>query len=500
MYPSSQFGRHYVPKGTVVAEAGTSWGAATPAQKEWRRTNRYYGPGAYSAGRNWRKFSQSIGLASAGRRLLRAGTDAAIGLIGQGAYGNSLIASDSVAPEVPQVISEADETGAITVSRREFITDIYAPAVGVKFENNTYALNPGLEACFPWLSQIAQNYDEYSFDQLIFHFRSTVTDVGNSTTGQCGTVILVTNYNSAAPEFTDKGAMQAYDGAMSCKTTESLTHGVECDDRKRAGLDDHYVRAGPVPTGQDVKTYDHGTFQLAVANTPDAYAGQSIGELWVSYTVKLAKPKFGTSRGSNIQRDIFVSGAGSETNLLPMGTSDALLRGAQNSMGCTLVLTSNRIRVNFAPEFAGTVELIISFEGGGCGTSPFGSPANFAFGGQVEGINDIYGARDSATATDGPLYYTTPITATGGAGSGWPTNALNGMCAVWHLRVKPMTGGVTNYFETQTSFTAAPGQGMVDIHEYNAGFSSRALGIGPIEARSDAPILINAQGAQVVPA
>ncbi len=483
--------------------AGASWGSATPEQKAWRREHRFYGVGAYSAGKNWRKFSQSVGLAGAGKRLIGAATDAAIGMIprfgGSGAYSNSLMAGGVPTDEVPQVVSAADETGAITISRREYISDVFAPGVTgaltiPAFSNAVYSLNPGLEETFPWLSQIAQNYEEYSFDQLIFHYRSTITDIGSSTTGQCGTVIMVTNYNAAAPEFSDKNAMQAYDGAMSCKTTDAMTHGVECDDRKRAGLDDHYVRSAPVALGQDSKTYDHGEFQLALANLPVAYAGQAIGELWVSYTVKLAKPKFAVARGSAIERDLFVSNGGeSATNVF--GTATAVLQGQQNSIGCVLdTVPNNLIDITFPPEFAGSIEVVLQLEGGAStNASAFDTPEVF---GNVTLVNDIFAASGSTPADgDGPFAYTWSRQAGGTTGA-----TTNSWIHIVHVRITPSTAGAANRLRLNTRMTGGPTQSMLDIHEYNAAFSTRALGIGPIGARSDAPILINRQGVQVVPA
>jgi len=393
---------------------------------------------------------------------------------------------------VPQVISDADETGAVTVSRREYVQDIFAPAVGVAFFNQTLPLNPGLEHTFPWLSQIAQNYEEYQFEQLIFHYRSTVTDIGNSTSGQCGTVIMATNYNAASPSFEDKSAMQAYDGAMSCKTTDSMTHGIECDTSKRAGPDSLYVRNAPAPPGQDIKSYDHGTFQFALANLPASYANQAVGELWVSYTVRLAKPKFAVARALNVGRDIFVSNA-TESGAFPLGTQASLLSGAQNSIGCSLTLTSNNIKVNFPSDYAGSLELILMVEGGwDTAGSAFGGPV---LTGNVTEVADMYGAGGSSASvgdTPSATAWSRPI-ATSSA-------STNSAIMLVHIRVTPSTGGVLNSLTFPTSFTNVTGQASLDIHEYNAAFSTRALGIGPAGARSDAPILLNPQGGQVVPA
>lgn len=488
-YPASKYMRQYhLRTPQTLAAFGASRSTATPEQLTAREQLHVYGRGKYSVGRNWRKFSQGVGLARLGRAAVGAASNMIGRVVGSGAYGNSLMAGGAMTPEVPMVCSEADETGAVTVSRREFVADIYAPASGIAFENDSYALNPGLERTFPWLSQIAQNYEEYSFEQLIFHYRSVVTDVGSSTTGQCGSVIMCTTYNVASPEFTDKVAMQAYDGAMSCKTTESMTHGVECDDSKRAGFDAHYVRVTPVPSGQDPKTYDHGVFQLAVANTPTGYANQAIGELWVSYTVKLAKPKFSVARGLGIGRDLFVSG-GSESNSSPLGALTSLLSGQMNSIGCSVsypATPDGRIGVAIPPEYAGTLEVKFFWEVSAGGTEPI--TRDLVFTGNVSGLVDMYAA---GAAGDTPAYASTPAAQAGGV--------VTRGCAVWHIRVSPSTGGILNSFTIATAFTGAPGQTALDIMEYNAGFSSRALGIGPTAFRSDAPILVSPQGVQVVP-
>ena len=79
---------------------------------------------------------------------------------------------------------------------------------------------------------------------------------------------MATNYNASSPPFSDKATMMEYAHAMSAKTTEHMTHGVECDPSKLGGSERKYIRTNPVVPSQDLKTYDHGLFQLAVANSP----------------------------------------------------------------------------------------------------------------------------------------------------------------------------------------------------------------------------------------
>lgn len=65
-----------------------------------------------------------------------------------------------------------------------------------------------------------------------------------------------------------------------------------------------YTRSGPVPVGQDPKTYDLGIFQMFAQGSTLTTAGQ-IGELYVSYKVCLRKPKIFTALGYSIPQDVF---------------------------------------------------------------------------------------------------------------------------------------------------------------------------------------------------
>ena len=235
------------------------------------------------------------------------------------------------------------DVNSVCLTHREYLTDIYGPPAGNSFLVQSYAINPALAQSFPFLSQIACNYDEYEFVQLIYSYKSTTTDIGNSTTGQCGTVIQAVNYNAAQPVFQDKGIMMEYFGAVSCKVTENSQCGVECDPALNAGDAVKYTRANPVIPSQDLKTYDVGTYQLAVANSPSAYANLPIGELWVDYRVILRKPKLFTTRGLEIDRDMFFtskslsSATMSGSNWFGVSGNTGFLSAQQNNIGCRIL-------------------------------------------------------------------------------------------------------------------------------------------------------------------
>ena len=60
---------------------------------------------------------------------------------------------------------------------REYIGDVFThPDEAGKFYAKSYAINPGLAATFPWLSPIAQQFDQWTPHGIIFEFKSTSSE------------------------------------------------------------------------------------------------------------------------------------------------------------------------------------------------------------------------------------------------------------------------------------------------------------------------------------
>lgn len=259
-------------KAKRIAEAGgegytRAWGSVKASQPMAT------GSGSYRLGRAMRRGYRSVSKYekkhhTLGRAALGAAKRfAGVGMYtGSGAYNtvrNSLVNNPGL-EGVPSFSSSGDETGAISITHREYVTEIFGPTNS--FTNQAFHLNPGIEKTFPWLSQLAANYEEYEFRQLLFTYRSTTSDNGNSSSGQVGTVILATQYNPSKADWDSKQIMMGYDAAQSGKTTSDNINGVECDNAKLSGTDEKYVRSGPVV--DDLKNYDHGKFQVAISNSP----------------------------------------------------------------------------------------------------------------------------------------------------------------------------------------------------------------------------------------
>lgn len=166
------------------------------------------------------------------------------------------------------------------ICHREYIGDITSTT---NFFNREYTLNPTDHQTFPWLSQIAVNYQQYRFHGMIFEFRPMITDFTSS--GQPGVLVFATNYNAAEVAFQSKQEMENSEYAVSVKPTLPLIHAIECDPGETTITRLYTDR----DANRDPRLTDLGKTQLATVG--NFASGVVLGELWVSYCVEFFKPK-----------------------------------------------------------------------------------------------------------------------------------------------------------------------------------------------------------------
>lgn len=318
-----------------LSSFGPSWKEANQYQKANRReagfTGRglYTGMGKYGIRRTLGKFAKKQHI---GKHLYDAGVAGAVagatlgpeavvpamaaGYTGAGLYTGrgSYCAPRPVNKNVlfkkgrpaMQYIQGSGDNQEVIITHHEYLRDVYGPA-NSQFKNDSIEINPGLAENFPWLSQLADNYEEYELLQLVYEFRSTVdASATNNTSGATGTIIMATNYNPDAPKFAGKEAMMQYHGSASGRLTDNLIHGVECDPQKNAGTSTKYIRVTKPTITTSLKDFDLGKFQFALVNIPSGFENQQVGELWVSYSVKLGKPRLNVSLYRNLPLDRWV--------------------------------------------------------------------------------------------------------------------------------------------------------------------------------------------------
>jgi len=175
------------------------------------------------------------------------------------------------------------------ISHREFLGDVFNSSVAGSFGITGYNVNPGLVATFPYLASIAQNFEEYRINGLVFEFMSTTSPY--NTNSAMGSVIMAMEYNAAAPAYTNKPQMENSDFAISGRLDKNLMYGVECKDNVQMH---YYTRNGN--SVLPVTTTDLGVFYIATQCASSIAASANLGELWVSYDIEFFRPRISPAR------------------------------------------------------------------------------------------------------------------------------------------------------------------------------------------------------------
>jgi len=176
--------------------------------------------------------------------------------------------------------------GGIRVQHREYLGDLKSSGT---FKNNVYRVNPALAETFPWLSQLASNFERYRFLGLCFEFKSGSSDALNSTNTALGYVIMASQYNSLASPFLNKQQMENTQYCVSVKPSKSVIHPIECDPSLAPSpvLYTRLATVGDITAG-DIRLYDHCQEEIAVVGMQQDDV--NLGELWISYDVMLYLP------------------------------------------------------------------------------------------------------------------------------------------------------------------------------------------------------------------
>jgi len=249
-------------------------------------------------------------------------------IFGLGAYQikQNNIYKDLMSNQVPVMHSSSE---SITFRHREYISDV---TMAASFTASPLSVNPGMAVTFPYLSAIAQCFQEYEFKGLVFEFKSTTSDaIASSTNLSMGTVIMAAQYRADAATFTSKQQMENEMWSASCKPSECMVLPIECSPAENA-MGIQYVRSGTV-TG-DIKLYDLCTMTIA---TTASQAGYTCGELWASYEVVLKKPALVSDSGTESQYAHYAYLSGNApTASLPLRSFTKI----GDTIGCTLTSTT----------------------------------------------------------------------------------------------------------------------------------------------------------------
>lgn len=242
-------------------------------------------------------------------------------LTGFGDYnikGNSLMTSGGIVPSFGD--------GTLRVRKREYIASLNGTTA---FSNAVFPIQPGLVSSFPWLSRIANQFEQYRFNGLVYQFVSTSSVAIASTTDLgLGQICMATDYNAADPAFVDISQALGSMFSNSGRPSNNLLHAIECapqDQQQRL----YYVRAGDVT--DDIRLYDMGKFQFMTFENPGDFTG--MGQLWVSYDITLMKPHQNNQLGFALQTDHWTLSGVDNTH--PIGSA-ANVKDVHSQLGTTI--------------------------------------------------------------------------------------------------------------------------------------------------------------------
>lgn len=142
---------------------------------------------------------------------------------------------------------------------------------------DSWAVKPG---SFPWLANIANNYEQYKFHGIAFELNSTSGESVASADTAIGSVLMADLINPADPIPTTRLSMLQRQNKLEGKPSDSMLFGVECKKVFNGGklyvYDD-----GVLPVTETT----HSVFVLATnGQQVDNY---ELGDLWVTYDVEL---------------------------------------------------------------------------------------------------------------------------------------------------------------------------------------------------------------------
>jgi hypothetical protein len=289
--------------------------------------------------------------------------------------------------------------GCTTIRHREYIQDVSSNGTG--FAITTLPINPTSPLTFPWLNNIANNFESYKFNGLIFEFVTNSATAVASTNTALGTVILATQYNLDDPQFTSKLQMEQYEYAVSSVPSESCIHPIECK-RDSGVLEYLYTYNGG---SGDPRFTTFGNFSVA---TVGQQAASNIGELWVSYDITLCKSRL-TPFPAVFQYHASFQGTGASNS---MGYSSStgnifapptatLTQGSVNNLAMILGTSANGNpnSLLFPFDAVGTFLVLVTTFSNGAGVANYGTSACFTGASFVNLLPSSSGPATSSSLT-----------------------------------------------------------------------------------------------------
>jgi hypothetical protein len=200
-------------------------------------------------------------------------------------YGDYKVSMNSLVTKSSASIPAMHSTQqSVVVRHKEFLGTIAGS--GNFTIQRELVINPGLVETFPWLSQIAQSYQQYKIRGMVYHYIPTSGIAVSSTNSSLGSVMIQTSYRSNDSSPNDKVELLNEYWSNEVVPSEQMIHPIECDPKENP-FNIHYVRGGAVPVNDSPLMYDIGRTYVA---TQGMQSTNIVGDLWVTYEIEFKKP------------------------------------------------------------------------------------------------------------------------------------------------------------------------------------------------------------------
>lgn len=214
--------------------------------------------------------------------------------------------SSGFSSKKPLIFNEPDK---VTITHRELLTSIIG-SVGFTVAL-AVALNPGISGSFPWLSTVAQAWEQYRFKRLKVDY---FTRTGSNTPGS---MLLIPDYNAADDAPDSEQIALAYQDAVEDAPWKNICCKMFSKDLHPNGQR-KYIRTAPLADNLDIKTYDAGNIYLC---TTDGTA-VTWGKVFIEYEVELFVAQLNPTgvTASEISAGYIING-GTTSSANPLGSA-----------------------------------------------------------------------------------------------------------------------------------------------------------------------------------
>lgn len=201
--------------------------------------------------------------------------------------------------------------GDLVITYKEYLGDVTtSPTTVGGFNVVQYKIQPGDQRSFPFLAPIANQYDQWIPQGIIYEFKSTASDLASN--ASLGSVIMMTDYDLNDDPPDNKSIMLNTAYSQEARMSADAFHGVESDPtlRSREVLFTRPYGMDP----NDREDYDLGYFYIATqgGSLPVATA---IGSLYVHYQIRFTKaaPTGGWLARTNTWQEVYMQNNGLST-------------------------------------------------------------------------------------------------------------------------------------------------------------------------------------------